>query len=467
MSSETQPRILFIDDIPELCSEMTELLGSAGLPLETSLSPLKSLPAILEGRYDLVITGMVIAELHGFDIIRRIRGGGSRVPIIMITGYGTDESAIEAARLGVADYLTKPIEPKEVVARVRRVLAESARKQQKQPRTLARLISADPAMNAIFDRVQTIAPTNSRVLILGETGCGKQLLANAIHQQSPRAKEPFIEVNCAAIPANLLESELFGHEQGSFTGASRKRIGRFEAAGKGTIFLDEIGELDFDLQAKLLHVLDNGQFCRVGGSQVYHSEARLVSATNRDLLQEVEAGRFRSDLYYRLNVISMKLPPLRDRPGDVALLAQHFMHKFVPDGQVPPEFTSAALDVLSRYNWPGNIRELQNAAEQLAVLSMGPRIEVTDLPQHIVEHVLSRDSNGPTAKQPASASASASNGHELPFREARLQFERTYLTNVIHEAKGNLAEAARLAGMDRAQFYRLTKRHGLTRLGQE
>ncbi len=449
MPEKSHQKILFIDDIPALCEEMVNTLRGEDLDAESNLSPLDAIPKVVRGDYDLIITGLVIAELGGFEIIRRIRGAGCRVPIIMVTGFGTEQSAIEAARLGVADYLTKPVERKELVARVRRVLLEHAPVAPTRPRSLARMISGDAKMNAIFEKVKTIAPTDSRVLILGETGSGKQLLAHAIHQQSKRSQEPYVEVNCAAIPSNLLESELFGHEEGSFTGASKRRIGRFEAAGKGTIFLDEIGELGFDLQSKLLHVLDSGKFTRVGGSKDQISHARLVSATNRDLMKEVELGRFRADLYYRLNVISIELPPLRERPGDIGILAQHFINQFVSDGREPPTFTPSAAEMLRHYPWPGNVRELQNFAEQLAVLHHSPQIEATDLPPRIIQHGLA-------------GSAIVSQKERVPFRKAKDQFEKEYLLEVIQDANGNLAEAARLADLDRAQFYRIAKRHGLT-----
>ncbi|MBA2113567.1 sigma-54-dependent transcriptional regulator [Bremerella alba] len=449
MAKKPRQKILFIDDIPALCEEMVTTLCNEGLEAESNLSPLDAIPKVVRGDYDLIITGMVIAELGGFEIIRSIRGGGCRVPIIMVTGFGTEQSAIEAARLGVADYLTKPIESKELVARVRRVLWEHAPSPPTRHKSLARMISGDAKMNTVFEKVKTIAPTESRVLILGETGCGKQLLAHAIHQQSQRSEQPFVEVNCAAIPSNLLESELFGHEEGAFTGASKKRIGRFEAAGNGTIFLDEIGELGFELQSKLLHVLDSGKYTRVGSGKDQISHARLVSATNRDLMKEVELGRFRADLYYRLNVISIELPPLRERPGDISLLAQHFVNQFVPEGRQPPTFTPSAVEMMRLYPWPGNVRELQNFAEQLAVLHRNTHIEATDLPSRIVQHGLA----GPNA---------VSSKERLPFRKAKDQFEREYLLGVIQDANGNLAEAARLSDMDRAQFYRIAKRHGLT-----
>lgn len=446
-------RILFIDDIPEIWDEMLNALREAGFEAEAFLDPIAGVSAGIEGDYSLVITTLQMKKLGGFEVIRQLRGGGCRLPIIMITSFGTEQSAIEAVRLGFADYLTKPVEPDEVVARVRRVIAEHSTDRSEGPKSLARMVSANAAMREIFAKIEAIAPTDSRVLILGETGCGKQLLAQAVHEESPRAKQPFIEVNCAAIPPNLLESELFGHEAGAFTGATGKRIGRFEAAGAGTIFLDEIGELSFDLQSKLLHVLESGKFSRVGGSTVLKSKARLISATNRDLLHEIELGRFRADLFYRLNVIAIHLPPLRERPDDVSLLAEFFVQKFATNEAECPQFTRDALKVLERYHWPGNVRELQNMAEQLAVLHREPRIEVLDLPSRILDYVATPPSSPDVASEPIE--------EVLPFKEAKARFERGYVARLINDAQGNLAEAARVAGLDRSQFYRLAKKHGL------
>ncbi len=483
--------VLFVDDIPELCQHMVATLSGAGIEATAIGRPSEALPQIIAGKYQVVITTLVMVEMCGFDIIRKIRGAGCDVPIIMITGYGTEQSAIEAARLGVADYMTKPIADAEVIARVRRVLAGVTPPGQTRPRKLAKMISVDPRMLEIFDWVKTIAPTDSRALILGQTGCGKQLLAHAIHQQSRRAKEPFVEVNCAAIPANLLESELFGHEAGAFTGASSRRIGRFEQAGGGTLFLDEIGELGFDLQSKLLHVLEAGNFSRVGSGETLRSVARLVTATNRDLEHEVEQGRFRADLFYRLNVISIELPPLAERRGDVPLLAEHFLRRFIAEGRPVPTFTKSALAVLCGYGWPGNVRELQNVAEQLAVLHRGERIEATELPDRILRHSGAKSREPDVAADNVSEAAKALVGTQnqdqglgglgygncggavppedfmrQPFRLARESFEKEYLRQAIERCGGNLAGAAREAEVDRGQFYRLAKRHGLAGEGQ-
>ncbi|QDT36079.1 sigma-54-dependent transcriptional regulator [Stratiformator vulcanicus] len=452
MSRDKTPRIAFLDDIPSLREEMVAILEGAGLAATALSDPYEAIAKAERRELDLLITSLVMKPLGGFEVIRGVRGVGSDVPIIMLTSYGTEQSAIEANRLGIADYLTKPIASRELVARVRRVLKGDA----EGPVTLAKMISSDSAMEAIFEKARVVASSESRILILGETGCGKQLLAHAIHEHSGRAKAPFVEVNCAAIPSGLLESELFGHEPGAFTGATKRRIGRFEAAGHGTIFLDEIGELSFDLQSKLLHVLEGGRFTRVGGNDDLKSQARLVTATNRDLHVEVEQGRFRADLFYRLNVISLTLPALRERPGDIMLLAEHFLKKFLPEGRRPPRFSNEAVQVLTTFPWPGNVRELQNVAEQIAVLHVGTEINVADLPQRIVH-------GADQATSPTVAAPSGNRSFRLePFRDARDRFEREYLTESITAAGGNLAEAARRAGLDRAQFFRLAKKHGLS-----
>ncbi|SMP56226.1 two-component system, NtrC family, response regulator/two-component system, NtrC family, nitrogen regulation response regulator NtrX [Neorhodopirellula lusitana] len=464
LSTQSPAQVLFVDDIPELCEHMVATLASVGIQAMSVSCPSKALPEIIDGRYQLVMTTLVMSEMSGFDFIRKVRGIGCNVPIMMITGYGDEKSAIEASRLGVIDYMTKPIADDEVIARVQRVLNNLQCHGQAKPQSLSNMVSADPRMLEIFEWVKTVAPTDSKALILGQTGAGKQLLAKAIHQESQRAKEPFVEVNCAAIPENLIESELFGHEAGAFTGATSRRIGRFEQAGSGTLFLDEIAELGFSLQSKLLHVLENGIFSRVGGSETLTSKARLVSATNRDLEHEVEQGRFRADLFYRLNVMSIDLPPLSQRRGDIPLLAKHFLREFL-DGRKPiPKFTKSALDVLSGYRWPGNVRELQNVVEQLAVLHRSEQIEATDLPERILRR--DRAVETPSSSVPSSSVSSdllpVDDWQSEPFREAKKSFEEAYLRQVISDSCGNLADAARKSQLDRGQFYRLAKRYGLT-----
>ena len=398
--------------------------------------------------FDLLITTLVMKELGGFELIRRLRGQGSRIPVVMITGYGNEKTAVEAVRLGVSDYLDKPVVPAELLARLAKLMAPPvpANAQSDTPRE--GLISEDPAMKAIFDTVDAVARSDSRVLILGETGTGKQLIAQALHRLSPRRREPFVELNCAAIPENLLESELFGHDPGAFTGATGRRIGRFEEAGAGTLFLDEIGEMSYALQSKLLRVLQGGKFNRVGGSETLQSRARVIAATNRDLPKEVEAGRFRSDLFYRLHVISLTLPPLRKRPVDLPLLADHFIRRYRGERALPLSFAPDAVTRMQLYSWPGNVRELEHLVERFAVLHPRERIEVSDLPEKILRET--QDSQ-PGVPKPLRGT----------YQQAKTAFERHYVEETLRAACGNMAAAARIAALDRSRYFRLVQKHGL------
>ncbi len=423
-------RILIVDDVPAFCRELRGILGDRVI----CTSPLRALGLLRRQRFDLLVTTLVMKELSGFDLVRQVRGQGGALPILMITGYGSPETAVEATRLGVSDYLEKPVAPEELRARVAKLLGAAEEPE---------LVGADPAMRAILEMVPALARSDSRVLILGETGTGKQLVAQAIHRASPRRTRPFVEVNCAAIPESLLESELFGHERGAFTGATTRRVGRFEEAGDGTLFLDEVGEMSLAVQAKLLRVLQNGRFNRVGGEGTLGSRARVIAATNRDLQQEVDGGRFRADLFYRLHVLAITLPPLRKRPLDIPRLADHFLRRFRGTKARPAAFGPEALACLQRYAWPGNIRELEHLVERLALLSDAEVLEAADLPEVM------------RAEGPAPADMTG-------FREARRQFERAYVLDALQRANGNMASAARLARLDRSQFFRLAQRHRLT-----
>jgi DNA-binding NtrC family response regulator len=448
MATTAARRILVCDNIPEFCGEVRDILQTLDLEVVIELSPVRALERLAREDFGLLITTLIIPEMGGFEIVRRVRGAGNPVPILMITGYGSPKAAIEVIRLGASDYMEKPVQPEELKARVRKILRQQGPDETAKSRfKLADLVSQDPAMKAIFDMVEAVAISNSRVLILGETGTGKQLIARAIHACSPRRKEPFVEINCAAIPENLLESELFGHERGAFTGATAQRIGRFEEAGAGTIFLDEIGEMSPAVQAKLLRVLQDGKFNRVGGQRTLQSQARVIAATNRDLQQEAEAGRFRPDLFYRLHVISLTLPPLRQRPADIPLLCEHFLKRYSPHPRFKQGFTEEAMSVLQRYSWPGNVRELENTMERLAVLHPRSELGLDALPEKILQEAALRPA------EPAAFTGS--------YREARARFERDYVATMLKAHHGNMAAAARAAGMDRSQFFRMVRRHGL------
>lgn len=444
--------ILVVDDIPAFCQEIRSYLKDYCRQITICTSPLRALRRLKTDEPDLLITTLVMRELGGFDVIRRARGQGSGVPIVMITGRGNDKTAIEATRLGASDYLEKPVAAEELRARLGKIFLAQQRPTATTSAGGTLMVSEDPAMKSIFDMVGAVAKSDSRVLILGETGTGKQLIAQGIHERSPRCKEPFVEVNCAAIPENLLESELFGHERGAFTGATERRTGRFEEAGEGTLFLDEIGEMSFTVQSKLLRVLQGGKFNRVGGSATLQSHARVIAATNRDLQKEAEAGRFRADLFYRLHVITLTLPPLRRRPGDVPLLAEHFLRRFRGSRAIPGTFTEEAMRRLQSYGWPGNVRELEHLVERFAALHDRAVIDAADLPEKILRETGGALTVGPVAPEAMLHGTLA---------EARTAFERAYLTETLKQARGNMAAAARRAGLDRSHYFRLVRRHAL------
>jgi DNA-binding NtrC family response regulator len=441
-------KVLIIDDIPSFCSETQTTLQDAGFDAQFCTSPRQALEGIQQTPPDLVITTLVMREMSGFDVIRSIRGLGHKMPIIMVTGYGSEQAATEAVRLGASDYINKPVSTVELVARVRKGLRKRPIDSKVYPAfQLERLLSLDQAMKAVFDTVHKVAATDSRVLIEGETGTGKQLVARAIHSLSNRRSKPLVELNCAAVPEDLLESELFGHEKGSFTGATSRWVGRFEEAGQGTLFLDEIGEMGYGIQSKLLQVLQDGSFVRIGGKGAQKSGARVIAATNRDLQSEVDRGRFRADLFYRLNVISILIPPLRQRRGDISLLANLFFDRFVSPDRPARRFSSEAIEALQLYRWPGNVRELENLVEHYAILHPTEVVDVESLPKRIFS----------MTDEPSPLPAVQS----WNYKQARAKFERSWLQAIVAASQGNMAEAARRAGMDRSQLFRMAKRHDL------
>jgi len=443
--SGPRARVLLVDDSPVFLRETAALLRPH-FAVTVCSSPLRAVSQVRKQHADLLITTLQMRELDGLEVIRRVRGEDAKIPVIMVTAYGDENSAIEAMRLGANDYLNRPVEPGELIARVGRALVAARAPEPGQAATRGpTVVTQDAQLQHILDLSTKVATTDSRVLILGETGTGKELIARHIHAHSARRLQPFVEVNCAAIPAALIESELFGHERGAFTGATDRRIGRFEEASGGTLFLDEIGELSRLLQAKLLRVLQTGEFSRVGGSRTMHSDARIIAATNRDLEKDAGAGRFRADLYYRLNVVTLQVPPLRERPADIPALVDYFNHRFTPPGGQPLTFDSQAMRRLADYPWPGNVRELEHVIERLAVLSGGARVGAHDLPLHLA------------TVAPAWERGVAG----LTFREARQRFERDYFGRLLAEEGNNGAAGARRAGMDRAQFFRKIRALGL------
>jgi DNA-binding NtrC family response regulator len=381
-------RILVVDDEANARTALAELLRDEGYQVETAADGFKALPKLEEFAPVAVLTDLRMPGMDGLELMKRARQLDPDLVVVLMTAHGAIDSAVQSMREGAADYLTKPINFEEMVLvlerelerRRLRVEAGQLRQRLSERHRVSNLVGTSPAMKQVYDTVLQVAPSRATVLITGESGTGKELVAAAIHEHSPRVKGPFVKLHCAALAETLLESELFGHERGAFTGAVQRRDGRFQQADGGTLFLDEIGEISPAIQVKLLRFLQEHEFERVGGNQTIKVDVRVVAATNRNLLQRVKDGQFREDLYYRLNVVAVDMPPLRGRPSDIPLLATHFLHRYSKEnGKALAGFTDEALERLVQYHWPGNVRELENAVERAVVVCKGERVRAEDL----------------------------------------------------------------------------------------
>ncbi|GMV17660.1 MAG: sigma-54-dependent Fis family transcriptional regulator [Polyangiaceae bacterium] len=385
-------RILVVDDEPNARTALAEILKEEGYQVETAADGFKGLARAEEFSPDLVLSDLKMPGMDGVELLRKLRQHAAELPVVLMTAFGAVETAVSAMREGASDYLTKPLNTDELVLVIDRALERTRlrrethelRSQLSERYRFDNIIGNSPEMQEVFKSVAQVAPSRATVLLTGESGTGKELVAAAIHHRSPRKDGPFVRLHCAALAETLLESELFGHERGAYTGADRRREGRFEQANGGTLFLDEIGDITPSTQVKLLRVLQERQFERVGGNQTLTVDVRLIAATNRDLKVLVADGRFREDLYYRLNVINVHLPPLRRRKSDVAALAAHFLERFGRENEKRVErFSDAALAQIVAYGWPGNVRELENVVERAVVLADGPTIELHHLPAEL------------------------------------------------------------------------------------
>jgi DNA-binding NtrC family response regulator len=381
--SRRQRRILVVDDDAGQRSLLNSFLSSQGFEITLAASGEQALAVLDSKPVDMMISDVRMPGISGLETLRRARTRHARLPVLLVTAYADIRDAVGAMRDGALNYLPKPIDLDELLVSVR--LATGDAEKTTPPAAMDRplppnVVARSPLMQSVFRDASLVAPSESRILLTGESGVGKEVLADVIHAWSPRVDGPMIKVNCAAIPETLLESELFGHEKGAFTGASAQRIGRFELASGGTIFLDEIGEMGPQLQAKLLRVTQNGTFQRVGSNAELETKTRIIAASNRNLEEEIKKGRFREDLYYRLNVVELSIPPLRERPEDILPLATHFISEFT---RGKARFAASLPEVLERYSWPGNVRELRNAMERAALLSRGELILVEHLPTKV------------------------------------------------------------------------------------
>lgn len=441
--SDSQRDILLVDDDPSLLRLLSLRLKAAGYSLEVVESAEAALACISAVQPRLVITDMRMEGMDGMALFQELQHQRSDIPVIILTAHGTIPDAVKATHAGVFSFLSKPFDSKELLEQIRKALAlggGSAPANAQGDDWRCGIITRSPALEAVLRETWLVAQSEASVLINGESGTGKELLAKAVHQASLRCKQPFLAINCSAIPAELLESELFGHAKGAFTGATTNHQGLFQAADGGTLFLDEIGDMPLVLQAKLLRVLQERQVRPVGSTQSVPVDVRIVSATHQDLEELLKQGNFRQDLYYRLNVVNLVLPPLRERREDVALLADHFLENLRSKSKRDVNaFAPEALELMITHDWPGNVRELYNVVEYCVALSSTPIIPVA-----LVKKAL-RDKGGEI----------------LPLAEARTRFERDYLVQLLQLTEGNVTQAARLAQRNRTDFYKLLSRHQL------
>ena len=444
-------RVLIADDEPSIRAVLRAQLGAAGFSVEAVADGAEAISALERQTFHALITDQRMPHVDGLALLAWVRANQPELPVILITAYGTVDAAKEAIKLGAYDYLTKPFEQEELKRIIAKAVAAQPIRAQAPSAELSHpeIVGKVPTMRQIFNIIAKVADSPTTVLITGESGTGKELVARALHDQSSRKNEPFVTVNCGAIPEGLFEAELFGHERGAFTGAHAARPGRFELADGGTLFLDEVGELPLDLQVKLLRVLQERSFERVGGVRPLSVDVRLVAATNRDLREAIERREFRQDLFYRLNVVSIHVPPLRDRREDVPLMVQHFLQRFNERlGRNVSGVSEAALAALAAYHWPGNIRELENLMERCVLLCDGERIEEGDLPE-LGEPV----------------SRATREAEDLSLKEyLRLHMSRLE-ANRIREALGaeenNVTRAARRLGISRKSLQTKMKDYGL------
>ncbi len=457
-------RILVVEDEHAIRLALQGLLRREGFEVQLASSGAEAIEKLREEPYDVVITDLALGRgASGMDVLRAAKSERSETGVVMITAHGSEKIAVEAMKAGADDYVPKPFDNDELRVVVARSLerhrlereVRMLRERVEREYGFGQLIGSGPAMRRVFDTIQKVAETDLSLLVRGESGTGKELVAQALHATSARRAGPFVAVNCAAIHRELVESELFGHEKGAFTGADRRRVGRFEAAGGGTIFLDEIGDMAPETQAKVLRVLEERRLERVGSTETIEVDVRVVSATHRDLEQEVAAGRFREDLYYRLKVVEAWLPPLRERLEDLPALANRFLDQVTErlERERKP-LSASAWTRLSRHSWPGNVRELRNVLERAAALATGSEIEEADLQL------------GPDERRPPTpAEDSATSGLDHPFSEAKRRtverFERRYLAEALRAHEGNVSRTAQAIGMVRQSLQQKLRDLGL------
>jgi two-component system response regulator HydG len=452
-------KVLLIEDDETMRDGMSQLLKRLGHQVSSASNGPEGLDILRKGEFDLLITDYKMKEMNGLEVLEQAKSIDEDLDAILITAYGTVDIAVQAMEKGSADYINKPFSVDEFKIRIGKVLKFREASQAKQrlgeenkylrdeidiQYNFGEIVGASESMLKVFEKIEKVARSDSSVLICGESGTGKELVARAIHFQSDRKDGPFVRVNCGALAEGVLESELFGHEKGSYTGATKRRRGRFELANKGTIFLDEIGDIPLQTQIKLLRVLQERELERVGGEETINVDVRVIAASNKDLMAMVESGDFREDLYYRLNIIPLELPPLRERLEDIPMLVEHFLNKKSAQlNKKAPRVSEKAMKEMMRYSWPGNVRELENLIERAVVLSESDEIGLNDLP------ILLGDPNRTTLRLFK---------EDLPLVEALEDLERELIARALEKSRGVKTEAARILGLKTsALYYKLEK----------
>jgi DNA-binding NtrC family response regulator len=450
-------RVLVVDDEPEMCETCRKILTRQGHEIWVAEKGEAGLQRLRETPIDLAIIDLRLPDMDGLEVLRQAKKINPDMIAIMITAHGTVDTAIEAVREGAFDYLLKPFSMAELEVTTQRSLNHRRLMQENRElqgqlssiKTFTGIVASSPQMQKVLDTIRRVAAGDANILLHGESGTGKELAARAIHEASRRSHRAFVPIDCAAMPENLLESEMFGYEKGAFTGAVNNKRGLLETAAGGTVFMDEIGELPLTMQSKLLRVLQDHQFRRLGGTELLKTDFRLIAATNRNLQEMVKDGTFREDLYYRLNVVTIEIPPLRDRDTAIAPLAQHFLRHFVEKTGKEVRISHAAMMIMEKYRWPGNVRELMNVIERAVSLTEFNQITPLDLPPSMLESVKGEEVR------------STEESFQTAKRRAIEDFETQYLSQLLSETGGNVSEAARRSGMKRSAFQRLMARYGL------
>lgn len=460
-------KILILEDELNMRKTLSSILEEEGfLPVQAAQAK-EGLKILSKENISLVISDIKMPQMDGIEFLRQMRTKGYDIPVIFITAYGSFDSAVEALRLGAYDYITKPFEPETVIHTIQRALEHKKlveeniylKEELQRKSGFEELIGDAECMQKVYALIEKVAQSKVPVLLRGESGTGKELVARAIHKRSGRKDKNFVVINCGALPETLLESEIFGHEKGAFTGADKKKLGIFEVGNEGTIFLDEIGDLSLSVQMKLLRFLQSGEFIRVGGIATIKVDVRIISATNKNLEKLIEEKKFRDDLYYRINTVSINIPLLRDRKDDVPLLIDHFLKKYSKEDNVPlKKISDETVRILCEYPWRGNVRELENLIRAVLVLSQGNTINTQDLPT-----VIRRTDKYDSVTQESNSVSPSFSEQEgsFSFKQIREKAEKEYLIDTLKKTEGNISKASKLAGLSRRHLYDKIKQYGI------